>query len=113
MGRRFKTKDYKDFEEAMLGEFDKKTGIQVSKGLLPDPEEIQLDLPEKGRLYLQIEFGIADRFDWDNGIKPFQDLLQKKYGFNDTRVHKAIVTKSIVKRGGEYIKWSIEPLDEN
>lgn len=45
--------------------------------------------------------------DWDNPIKPFQDSLAKKYGFNDKLIMKATVEKKVVKRGQEYIGFKI------
>lgn len=41
-------------------------------------------------------------------MKPIQDILQKKYGFNDKDVMKAEVTKVIVPKGQEYFKFKIE-----
>jgi Holliday junction resolvase RusA-like endonuclease len=50
--------------------------------------------------------------DWDNPIKPLQDILQKKYNFDDRRIHKAIVIKKVVKKGEGYFKFSIESLKD-
>ena len=67
----------------------------------------ELKIPE-GKLQLNITFGFSSSLnDWDNPIKPFQDILQKKYGFNDSRVYKAIIVKEIVKKGKEFIKFEI------
>ncbi len=86
-GRRYKTSEYKGFESSLMW-------------LLPK----DVNIPE-GKLFLSLEFGVSPLFDWDNGIKPFQDILQKKYGFNDNRVYKASVEKVVVKKGNEYIKF--------
>lgn len=94
-GRRFKTDDYKRYERAMLL-------------LLPK----RVDVPA-GELSVSYEFGLSNRSgDWDNPVKPFQDLLQKKYGFNDSRIMRATVKKVIVKKGSEYVKFSIRGMDE-
>jgi len=65
----------------------------------------KIDIPE-GKLKLVLEFGVSSKLaDWDNPIKPFQDILQKKYGFNDNRVYEAIVKKVDVKKGEEFISF--------
>ncbi len=92
-GRRFKTPIYKKYEKELLL-------------LLP-----KLDIPE-GKLEITITFGFSSKAsDWDNPIKPFQDILQKRYGFNDSRVYKATVTKEIVKKGKEFIEFDIKKID--
>tara|TARA_R100001244_G_scaffold120472_1_gene90075 strand:- start:202 stop:522 length:321 start_codon:yes stop_codon:yes gene_type:complete len=88
-GRRFKTPTYKKYEKELLL-------------LLP-----KLTIPE-GNLAIIITFGFSSKAsDWDNPIKPFQDILQKRYKFNDSRVYKATVTKEIVKKGKEFIEFTI------
>ena len=86
-GRRHKTQKYKAYEKHVLSE-------------LPDT----LELPTKGNLMIYIRFAHSNRaFDYDNGIKPFQDILQKKYGFDDKRIYFAIIEKVIVPKGDEYV----------
>lgn len=93
-GRRFKTKEYKDYETLVLS-------------LLPDA----LEIPD-GELQVVYEFGLSNMSsDWDNPVKPFQDVLQKKYGFNDSRIVKAVVIKSKVDKGEEFIAFSIRADD--
>lgn len=88
-GRRFKTPTYKKYEKELLL-------------LLP-----KLTIPE-GKLEIIITFGFSSKAsDWDNPIKPFQDILQKRYKFNDSRVYKATVKKEIVKKGKEFIEFTI------
>ena len=88
-GRRFKTKDYKDYEEELMWK-------------LP-----QAEVPE-GELTLELEVGLSNvQADLDNTCKPFQDILQKKYGFNDRWITKLIIIKIKVKKGEEYIKFKI------
>ena len=74
-GRRFKTKEYKEYEEYVLF-------------LLPNKK-----IPKNVKLRVRYEFGVNKLSDWDNLVKPFQDILQKKYGFNDRDIMQAITTK--------------------
>ena len=91
-GRRFKTKLYKSFE------------IELLSKLKP------LEVPA-GKLQIFIKFGLSSKnADWDNPIKPFQDILQKKDGFNDRNVYKAVVEKVDVKKGFEFIEFEIKSL---
>ncbi len=92
-GKRFKTPQYKQYI------------IAVSLLLPPD-----LIVPD-GLLKVYYEFGLSySGGDWDNPVKPFQDILQKKYKFNDSRVMDARVKKVIVAKGHEYIRFKIEAL---
>lgn len=94
-GRRFKTVDYKVFEQALLL-------------MLPATFKV----PAEGKLEIFLEFGFSNKgSDWDNPIKPFVDILQKKYGFNDNRVYKATVLKTIVKKGQEFIKFELKEMN--
>ena len=92
-GKRFKTPLYKDYEKEILE-------------LLPEKYEI----PE-GDLQVRNEFGLNTMADWDNPVKPLQDILQKKYDFDDRRIMKAEVIKKVVKKGDGYFNfeiWSME-----
>lgn len=90
-GRRFKTPKYKQYERDVL--------FILPKIFLPD-----------GPLAIELDFGLSTRnADWDNPIKPFVDILQKKYGFNDSRIYQATVTKTIVKKGSEYVTYKLLP----
>ena len=93
-GKRFKTPLYKDYEKEILE-------------LLPDKYEI----PE-GDLQVRYEFGLNTMADWDNPVKPLQDILQKKYDFDDRRIMKAEVIKKVVKRGDGYFNFEIRGLGE-
>lgn len=89
-GRRFKTQAYKSYERDLL--------LMLPRVDLPEP-------PFK----INFEWGFSNSLsDWDNPIKPFQDILQKKYGFNDKDVYTARIEKKLVKKGKEYISFSIE-----
>lgn len=94
-GRRYKTPVYKAYEEELLLRLPPK-----------------YDIPETGPLEVIYEFGINTSADFDNPIKPFQDVLQKKYGFDDRRIQKATILKNIVKKGEGYLKFSIKALPE-
>lgn len=85
-GQRFKTKEYKWYEQACM--------LLMPKGV---------DIPE-GELSVYYEFGVSNAgADYDNPIKPIQDILQKRYNFNDSRIVEAHIRKVKVKKGEEYI----------
>lgn len=66
-----------------------------------------MEIPE-GNLWLTIWIGVSNRgFDVDNCAKPFIDILQKKYEFNDNRIYVLHVMKEIVKKGDEFIEFKI------
>ena len=89
-GRRYKTDEYKRFERDV-------------SFMLP-----KLEIPE-GKLKVFYEFGFSNKLsDIDNPIKLFQDILQKKFGFNDSQIYEMNVKKEIVKKGNEYILFNIE-----
>ena len=95
MGRKRKTAAYRNYE------------IKVPKEL-PD-----LDLPERGPLGLRLRAGLSNRAaDLDNVVKPFLDILQANYGFNDNRIYFIEMTKVKVQKGEEYIAFELYPLDE-
>lgn len=95
MGRRVKTQKYRDYEEVMLN-------------LLDD-----YDVPEGGDLFILYQWGLSNAgFDIDNPIKPLQDILQTRYGFNDKRLVTMYVTKEKVKRGKEYIEFLIRARED-
>tara|TARA_R110000851_G_scaffold203395_1_gene355229 strand:- start:48 stop:386 length:339 start_codon:yes stop_codon:yes gene_type:complete len=87
-GRRFKTKDYTQFEKDLL---------------LLLPKDVKV--PE-GELSLWITYGFSSKgSDIDNPTKMVIDILSKKYGFNDNRIYHLDLTKEIVKKGNEFIKF--------
>lgn len=91
-GRRVKTALYRKYEKDILRILSK---MEIPNGKL--------------ELYLKWGFSSAGS-DWDNPIKPFQDCLQKKYDFNDNRVHRVITEKIKVPKGREFIEFEIKPL---
>ena len=88
-GRRFKTPAYKTYEQELLWK-------------LPN-----INLPQ-APYKVYYEFGFSNKLsDIDNPIKQTQDILQKKYSFNDYDIYELSVKKVIVKKGQEYIKFNI------
>lgn len=88
-GKKFKTKEYKDYEVELLYR-------------LP-----HIELPEPPYA-VQYTFGVSSKCaDWDNPIKPLQDILQKRYGFNDKHIVEAVVKKEIVPKGKEFVAFEI------
>ncbi len=95
-GKRFKTPLYKAYETELLW-------------LLP-----KLDIPKKTELCLEIEVGFSNKSsDLSNILKPFEDILCKKYGIDDRFNYKIILTKKIVKKGKEYIDFAFTDFDNN
>ena len=94
-GRRFKTPEYKAYEEELL--------YMLPKGL---------KLPV-GRLLLRLTIGVSNKaFDLDNSVKLILDILQKKYpSFNDKNIYGMDLWKEDVKKGKEFIEFDISPLD--
>lgn len=88
-GKRYRTKAYDKYERDMLF-------------LLP-----KIKVPD-GKLYIEMTFGFSNsKCDIDNPIKPFFDILQKKYGFDDKMIYKTTVNKHLVKRGAEFVMFKI------
>jgi Holliday junction resolvase RusA-like endonuclease len=48
--------------------------------------------------------------DVDNVVKPFIDVLQKKYKFNDKYIFRLIVEKKLVVKGAEFIEFYIKKM---
>ena len=93
-GKRFKTKKYRDYEV-------------ILRNRLP---ELKLPKPPYSVYY---EFGFSSAScDLDNPIKPFQDVLQKVYGFNDKDIFEMVAKRAKVKKGNEYIVFDIKTCEE-
>jgi len=91
-GRRFKTNDYKRFERDLLL-------------ILPS-----IDV-SKSKLKLSLEFGFSNKSsDLSNPLKLVEDILAKKYGFNDRMIYQISMEKEIVKKGQEYIKFNLSEI---
>lgn len=93
-GKRFKRKEYEFYEQELILRLP---NINVADG----------------KLKVYLEFGMSNsNSDWDNPIKPFVDVLQKKYNFNDNKIYEAHVKKVKVDKGQEYISFSLEALPQ-
>lgn len=92
-GKRFKTPKYIQYENDVLF-------------MLP-----KLDIPKNILLELTLKVGFSNKAsDLDNICKPFQDILQKKYGFNDSQIYRLVMEKVIVNKGNDFIEFEIKEL---
>ena len=91
-GKRFKTPKYKQYERDLL--------FLLPKIKLPDPPY---------EVYYQFGFS-SSASDIDNPVKLLQDILQKRYNFDDKNIYRMIVDKKKVKKGEEYLKFEIKAL---
>ncbi len=89
-GKRFKTDKYKEYQKTLLW-------------LLP---KIKIPAPPY-EIYFRFGFS-SSLSDWDNPVKPTQDILCKKYGFDDRLIRRAIIETEIVGKGKEYIEFEIK-----
>ena len=88
-GKRYKSNLYKSYEKNLLY-------------LLPS-----IKVPD-GKLQLNLVLGFSNKgSDLDNPVKMIQDILSKKYGFNDNLIYRIILNKEIVKKGEEFIKFEL------
>jgi len=61
-------------------------------------------------LKVSLIWGFSNKLcDADNPVKPFIDILQNNYGFNDRRIYEYSIKKEIVSKGQEFIKFEITP----
>lgn len=94
-GKRFKSPAYKQYEREL--------GM-----ILP-----RLTVPE-GPLLIVLEFGVSNlASDFDNPVKPFVDVLQKRYGFNDSRITGAVIRKVKTDKGGEFVRFDLQAMPSN
>ena len=90
-GRRFRSDKYKKYARDI--------------GLLLPPRIL---IPN-GNLQVFYEFYFSnDKADYDNPMKPLQDIICVKYQINDKRIYRATVDKYIVSKGKEKIVFRIE-----
>lgn len=88
-GEIYKTSNYRKYEAALL-----KT--------LPN-----IQIPEdKIQLRIKVLYSSAAS-DIDNCLKPFIDVLQKRYSFNDNRIYKLQVIKELCPKGEEGIWFNL------
>lgn len=87
-GRRFKTDKYLKYERDLLF-------------MLP-----KIHIPE-APYHVALHFGMSALSDIDNPVKPFLDIMQKKYKINDRDISVLSVNKWKVRKGHEFINFSI------
>jgi len=93
-GKRFKTPEYTAYEKEVL--------------LKLQPYDLSTS---KEPIELSMVVGLSNMAsDIDNVVKPFVDILQKKYGFNDKYIFRLIVEKKLVLKGAEFIEFYIKKL---
>lgn len=91
-GRRYKTPKYNKYQADVMF-------------LLP-----RIKIPE-GKLRVSFEFGFSNpASDLDNPCKMIMDIMQKKYGFNDSHVYEINLKKTVVTKGNEYVKFNVESI---
>lgn len=93
-GRRFKTDAYKKYEAVLL--------MTLPKMDLPEPPY---------QIYFKFGFSSASS-DYDNCIKGTQDILSKKYKFNDKLIKRAVIDIESVKKGSEFFEFKIDNLKQ-
>lgn len=91
--RQLKTREYKGYEKKILA-------------LLSDQVE-QCKYPEHEELYFKMIVGSSAKLDLDNTIKPFLDILQKYFGFNDNQITFMQIEKKIVEYGLEFMTFEL------
>ena len=70
----------------------------------------KLVVPE-GFLKLTVTFGLSKtNSDLDNCLKPFIDLLQDCYGFNDRMIVEIHAKKELVVKNMEFIDFELSPV---
>lgn len=69
------------------------------------------DINFNGKISITLEFGFSSKgSDLDNPVKPFLDILSQKFGFNDNQIYQLLLYKKIVKKGDEFIRYSIKKI---
>lgn len=91
-GKRFRTSMYDAYTTECL--------LKLPDIVLPEP-------PYEVHYVFGLSTSLAD---WDNPIKPFQDILQKRYGFNDKDIFRAVVEKVKTHKGAEFVYFDIKNL---
>lgn len=88
-GRRYKTKEYQQYEKEFL--------LKLPKIKIPPNE-----------LAITITYGFSNKSsDIDNPTKLILDILQKKYKFNDSVIYELTLKKKIVPKGKDFVDIQI------
>jgi len=91
-GKRYKTDDYDNYE------------YELKNLLKPTIHSSNFN---SDNISLYINFAFSNKSsDLDNPVKPFIDICQKKFNFNDKNINRIVLDKTIVPKGKEYIKYS-------
>jgi len=89
-GERYKTQDYRNYKKAVT--------LMLKRYPLPPPP-----------FFITIICGQSNMgADFDNPVKPFCDVLAKKFGFNDKIIHAGYIAKVEVPKGEEFIMYKLE-----
>lgn len=92
-GKRFKTQEYKEYEQQLL--------------LLLKNHKID----NQSKLAVTFNFGFSNTAsDIDNPIKPLLDILQKKYGINDKNIYEMHIYKEIVNKNSDFVDFMIDEI---
>lgn len=92
-GKRYKTDEYRAYQTKLLY-------LLPRTIVVPDPP-----------FEIYFRFGFSSTLaDWDNPVKPLQDILSKKYGFNDKLIRRAVVDTEIVSKGNEFFEFELKTL---
>lgn len=91
-GRVYKSAQYKAFE----------TEARILLLSNPIPE-----LAKGCKLKLTAIFGVSAKFDLDNCVKTFLDVLEPIYRFDDKDIEEIHIRKHRSKRGEEFIEFTI------
>lgn len=94
-GRRYRTEEYNDFSDQIMF-------------LLPRGISIPNDKPLRATYWWGFSSTASD---YDNPIKPLQDVLAELFGFNDKMIMEGHQYKRLVPKGQEYLKFLIEPIE--
>lgn len=90
-GKRYKTTKYKNYAK------------ELATKLKPI-----IRMPVQGeKLHLIATFYVSGEFDWDNPIKPFQDVLAKKLCINDKIIKSGTIILENVEPGKEKIEYKL------
>jgi len=95
-GKKIKTANYRAYE------------AQLAMNL---PKDLVIPDGVKLKLCIHVKYS-SKASDIDNCLKPFIDILQTKYSFNDNRLYELRIRKHLVPKGEEEIVFFIDQLED-
>lgn len=98
----------KIYGSSASGHWKNKKYLKFEKDVKDFIRHKDIILPENGGICFTVFYGISFRFDLDNAIKPFMDILKVRYGFDDSRIYKIDAEKIKTKRGLEFIEFELK-----